>query len=161
MLLLATLTGPAAAQAPIPDAVRAHYMVKNALVALNNANLTGNYTVLRDLGSPRFRNANDAARLAAIFAPMRENAIDLAPIVVFDPQMTQPVASDEQGRLRLIGYFPTQPLSVVFDLAYEPIGGRWMIADIAVNTVPADELAAGMDSESGEQPDDSDADSSR
>ena len=38
------------------------------LIAVNHGNLTGNYTVLRDLGSDRFRQQNDAARLAAVFA---------------------------------------------------------------------------------------------
>src|SRR5437016_5736212 len=33
-------------------------LVKNALLAVNQGNLTGNYTVLRDLASPGFRERN-------------------------------------------------------------------------------------------------------
>lgn len=146
ILLAAGLTAPALAQAPIPDAKRAEFIIKTTLVALNHANQTGNYTVLRDLGSPRFRANNNAARLAEVFAPMRERDLDLSPIVVFQPVLTQPVSSDEQGRLKLTGYFPTRPLRVVFDLAYEPIGDRWTISDIATNVVPwPDEAADGSD----------------
>jgi hypothetical protein len=65
------LAEPGHAQVPVPDTARAEYMIKTTLVALNHANLTGNYTVLRDLGSPRFRAGNDAARLAAIFSPAK------------------------------------------------------------------------------------------
>jgi hypothetical protein len=41
------LAAPALAQAPIPDARRAEFMIKTTLVALNHANVTGNYTAPR------------------------------------------------------------------------------------------------------------------
>src|SRR4051794_3123709 len=47
-------------------------LVKNALLAVNQGNLTGNYTVLRDLASPGFREKNSAADLAAIFQNIRQ-----------------------------------------------------------------------------------------
>lgn len=119
----------------MPDAPQAQYMVKNTLVALNHANITGNYTVLRDLGSLRFRANNTAARLSEVFAAMRQQGIDLSPIVVFEPQFAAQPRLDEEGRLRLVGQFPTRPLRVVFDLAFEPTGSRWAIADILVNAV--------------------------
>lgn len=147
IFIAAAVNSPAIAQAPVPDRARAEYMIKNTLIALNHANLTGNFTVLRDLGSPRFRANNDAGHLAAIFAPMREQGIDLAPIVLFEPQLAAPITSDEEGRLRLVGSFSTRPLQVLFDLAFEPIGNRWMIADIAVNALHAQ----GLESENSEQ----------
>jgi hypothetical protein len=141
-LLAAGSIAPALAQAPVPDAKRVEFMVKTAVVALNHANLTGNYTVLRDLGSPGFRANNTAARLAAVFAPLRERGLDLSPVVVFEPVLTRPVVSDELGRLRMTGYFPTRPLRILFDLAYEPIGNRWMISDMAVDVAPWPDEAA-------------------
>ena len=44
------------------------------LIALDQANKTGNYTVLRDLGSPAFQ-ANTAARLGEIFAGLRHEIL--------------------------------------------------------------------------------------
>ena len=38
-------------------------LIRESLLALDQANKTGNYTVLRDLGSPEFQ-ANSAAQLA-------------------------------------------------------------------------------------------------
>src|SRR6266702_4668463 len=45
-------------------------LIRSTLLALDQANKTGNYTVLRDLGAPGFQ-ANTAARLAEIFAKQR------------------------------------------------------------------------------------------
>jgi hypothetical protein len=42
--------------------------IRSALLALDQANKTGNYTVLRELGAPGFQAANTAARLSEIFA---------------------------------------------------------------------------------------------
>jgi hypothetical protein len=149
LILAGVLAGAARAQLQTPDAVQAVYMVKTTLVALNHANLTGNYTVLRDLGSLRFRANNNAARLAAVFARLRDEGIDLAPVVVFDPQFAVPPGLDEEGRLRLVGQFPTRPLRVVFDIAYELTGNGWSISDLSVNTVPWPDGADDEDEERG------------
>ena len=74
--LFAVASGTLAwAQAGPPplDRARVNILVRTTLVALNNANLTGNYTVLRDLGAPGFRAANTAARLGALFARARRS----------------------------------------------------------------------------------------
>ena len=64
-LLSGSLLGPVTAQVtpavPAPNTLT--ILIKNTLAALNHANLTGNYTVLRDLGAPGFSQANTAARL--------------------------------------------------------------------------------------------------
>src|SRR5262245_26287516 len=44
------------------------YLVRSALLTLNDANRCGNYTVLRDLAAPDFQARNTAADLARIFA---------------------------------------------------------------------------------------------
>src|SRR4051794_31643976 len=60
-------TSPASAVPQDSQRTIAVILVKNALLAVNQGNLTGNYTVLRDLASPGFREKNSAADLAAIF----------------------------------------------------------------------------------------------
>src|SRR2546429_4997849 len=59
-------------------------LIRSALLALDQANKTGNYTVLRDLGSPDFQ-ANSAARLAEIFAQQRRDNIDLSGVAGVHP----------------------------------------------------------------------------
>ena len=150
LALCAAHANPARAQLAAPDAVQAEFMVKNTLAALNHANLTGNYTVLRDLGSLRFRASNTAARLGEVFARLREQNIDLSPIVVLEPQFVVPPSLDEAGRLRLAGQFPSRPLRVVFDIAYELGGNRWALSDLSVNAVPWPEEQPGQ-AEDGEE----------
>src|SRR5262249_54607445 len=67
------------AQAPKPAQIDRNgvlILIRTALLALDQANKTGNYTVLRDLGAPDFQ-ANTAARLAEIFAQQRRDNVDL------------------------------------------------------------------------------------
>jgi hypothetical protein len=47
---------PVAKSSPLsPDAAKLRMLIYNSLIALNQANLTCNYTVLRDLGSSHFK----------------------------------------------------------------------------------------------------------
>ena len=117
-------------QMPSPEAMV--IMIRTSLVALSQANQTNNYSVLSALGSNGFRAANSPARLASIFQPFRANRIDLAPVTLVSPQLTQP-ARIEAGRLRMVGIFPTQPMQVNYDLTFEPAGGTWQLQGIAVN----------------------------
>lgn len=130
----------ATAQAPdprIPDGPVLSILIRRTLLTLNDANLTGNYTVLRDLGAPGFQSANDAARLAAIFANLRQRKIDLAPIIYFDPKLVREPQIEPNGMLRVSGFIPTQPEQVNFDFLFQLVEGRWRVFGIAVNTSPS------------------------
>ena len=86
------LPTPAQAQEPeaapsMPDDVRLALMIRNAVVALNQANLTGNYTVAREMGTADFQMTNSPARLAEVFATLRSRKIDLSPVMVFNPKL--------------------------------------------------------------------------
>lgn len=107
-------------------------LVKSALLALDQANRTGNYTVLRDLGSPNFQ-VNTAARLAEIFAPQREQQLDLAGLLVLEPQLTLLPQIEADGRLHMAGFFPSVPTRVNFELLYEPVNREWRLYGLSVN----------------------------
>lgn len=128
-------------QAPVQTPAPPHVMppaedllslIRTTIVALNQANQTGNYTVLRDLAAPDFRNANDASRLGFIFQVLREQAIDLTPLLHIPPEVTEVPAVSAQGFLRLAGYFPTFPLRVNFDLSFQYLEDRWRPYTISV-----------------------------
>jgi hypothetical protein len=111
-------------------------LVKNALLAVNQGNLTGNYTVLRDLASPGFREKNSAADLAAIFQNIRQQKIDMSPIVAIEPMLNQPrVAAD--GQVAIDGFFEAQQMRITFQLIFlkAPTNG-WMIHGVSLNAVP-------------------------
>ena len=122
---------------PAIDILRATIMVRTAIVALNHANWTGNYTVLRELASPAFQFSNSAARLAEIFKPLRNERVDLSPVVVIRPVFTAQPFINKQKMLVLQGYFPSRPKMVRFVLAYLPVAGKWRLNYISVSTVKA------------------------
>jgi hypothetical protein len=107
-------------------------LVRSALLALDQANKTGNYTVLRDLGSPGFQK-NSAADLARIFTSQREQAIDLGGVAVLDPQLTLLPQIEPNGMLHMAGFFPSVPTQVDFELLFAPADHRWKIFGISVN----------------------------
>ena len=131
------------AQAPsaLPDYSGQVMLIKNTLTAVNHGNLTGNYTVLRDLASERFRRQNTAGDLAMTFANLRQQKLDLSPILVTEPQLTERPAADQHHRLQLVGYVPTRPQAVRFALIFQQINGGWAIDEISVAVAPTESVA--------------------
>ena len=107
-------------------------LIRTTLLALHQANETGNYTVLRDLGSPAFQQANSAARLSEIFANLRAQNLDLSGVAVLDPQLTLMPQIEANGMMRMAGFFPSVPMQVNFELLYAPVDGRWRPFGISV-----------------------------
>src|SRR5215472_1139455 len=129
--------GPAAQLTPAVDQNQALYLVRATLLTLNDANRSGNYTVLRDLAAPDFQAKNTAADLAQIFTDLRRRNFDLFAVTLLAPQFAIPPARDANGRLRLTGSFPTRPLQITFDLTFQTVGGEWRLFAISVATPPA------------------------
>jgi hypothetical protein len=134
-----------AAQKPPAPAVRldqALYLIRSTLLTLNDANRSGNYTVLRDLASPDFQARNSAADLAHIFADLRQRKFDLFGVALLAPQLSAPPQRDANNMLRLTGVFQTRPLMIQFDLLFQDVGGQWRLYGISVATPPAPAAAA-------------------
>jgi hypothetical protein len=107
-------------------------LIRESLLAVDQANKTGNYTVLRDLGSPELQ-ANTSARLAEIFAQQRKDNVDLSGVAVIEPQLTLLPQIEANGMLHMAGFFPSVPTQVNFELMYAPVGGRWKLSAISVS----------------------------
>ena len=116
---------------------QALYLIRSTLLTLNDANRTGNYTVLRDLAAPDFQAGNTAADLAQNFIDLRRRKFDLFTVALAAPQLTAPPALDDHGMLRLTGFFPTRPLQINFDLLFQNTGGQWRLFGIAIATPDA------------------------
>jgi hypothetical protein len=132
---LAQPAAPAASAAPQPaqlDRNAVLILIRTTLLALDQANRTGNYTVLRDLGAPAFQAANTAARLAEIFATLRAQNLDLSGAAVLDPQLTLMPQIEPNGMLHMTGFFPSFPLQINFDLLFAPVDGRWRPFGISI-----------------------------
>jgi hypothetical protein len=117
-------------------------LIRSAMLALHHANVTGNYTVLRDLGAPGFQSANSAARLSVIFTTLRDQKIDLSPAALLVPQMTQGPGLTPQGLIGLAGYFAMSQAQVNFQLLFQNVDGQWRLFGVSVNATQNANTAA-------------------
>jgi hypothetical protein len=150
LLLAASCSGRATAQPKAPAAApqpalpvsveQALYLIRSTLLTLNDANRSGNYTVLRDLAAPDFQAHNTNADLAQNFSDLRRRNFDLYGAALLAPQLTTAPALDAEKRLRLTGFFPTRPLQINFDLSFVVAGGQWRLFGIAISTPEAPPL---------------------
>lgn len=133
---------PIAQEQPRPPATleQALYLIRATLLTLNDANRSGNYTVLRDLSAPAFQAKNTAADLSMIFADLRRRNFDLHAAAIIAPRLDEPPVLNPNGMLRLVGVFPTRPLQIHFDLLFQTVDGKWKLFGISVATpeAPAD-----------------------
>jgi hypothetical protein len=123
------------AQAPKPAQIDRNgvlILIRSSLLALDQANKTGNYTVLRDIGAPGFQS-NTAARLGEIFAKLRSDNLDLSGVAVIDPQLSLLPQIEANGLMHMAGFFPSVPNQVNFDLAFAPVNGQWRLFGISVS----------------------------
>jgi len=112
----------------MPDAEKIVLLVRTTLITLNDALQTGNFTVLRDIAAPGFREVNTAGRLAQSFSDLTRKNIDLSAVTVITPQLTEPPSLDrEKGMLR-----PGEPVQINFELLYQAVDGRWRLFGLSV-----------------------------
>jgi hypothetical protein len=126
---------PAPAAAPqtgVPDSLTVNKLIWSAMAAVDQANQTGNYSVLRDLGAPSFQANNSAATLATIFTGLRNQGIDLSYTLALVPTLQFPAAITQNGLLRIRGVFPLRPNAIGFDLLFQNVNGQWKIFGISV-----------------------------
>ncbi len=127
---------PQQQQIPV-SAEQALYLIRSTLLTLNDANRTGNYSVMRDLAAPEFQARNSPADLAQVFADLRRRNFDLFSVAIAAPQLSTPPYLDPGRMLRLIGFFPTRPLQINFDLTFQSIDNHWRLYGISVATPQA------------------------
>ena len=80
-------------------------MIRNTVIAIHQANVTGNYTVLRDLGALGFYVDKSATDLSDFFRPLREAKIDLTDTVIQEPLLSeQPKLSNDGSCSLRVGF---------------------------------------------------------
>jgi len=127
---------PLATPPPRPveiDRNSAFILIRSALVALQHANQTGNYSVFYALSAPAFQKDNSPERLSKIFQSLREKHFDLSGVLVLEPQLTVLPEIYSNGVMRMAGFFPSVPMQVYFELQFAPVQGQWRIVALAVN----------------------------
>ncbi len=125
-------------------------MIKSTIAAVQHANATGNYSVLRDLGTPIFRERYDDAKLTAIFGNLRTRGVNLSPTLMLQPNLTKQPEMTPQRQLHVVGTFPTQPLQIQYELLFLQLDGIWRLDGIAVDAVPVGAAQATATSEAAD-----------
>ena len=115
---------------PAPDALM--MMIRVHVIAIGQAIQTANFEVVRALASQEFRAKTSNASLISTFAPVSALQLDMSPVAVVTPQLTEPpfVGADQQ--LKLVGVFATRPVELPFWLLFKNEGGVWKLADVSV-----------------------------
>jgi hypothetical protein len=123
------------AAAPVPDQLEMAKLIWSTLLAVDHANKSGNYTVLRDMSAQGFQINNDPARLAQIFAGLRESRIDLSNALVIAPVFYEAPRQIQANVFEVKGVFQLRPQAIQFDLYFQWEQGRWKLFGINIQPV--------------------------
>ena len=153
-LFAGSATAPATAQQPsvqpppsveaVPDQLELSKLIWSTILAVDHANRSGNYSVLRDLGAQGFQINNDAAKLAQIFAGLRSQRIDLSNALLVPPTYLEAPRVVQPGIIEAKGVFQLRPTAIQFDMFFQWEQGRWKLFGIDIQ--PLEMLEAMPDS---------------
>jgi hypothetical protein len=125
------IASPASAQKP-PDAFTQEVLIKASLLTFNDANVTGNYTVMHAKMSKPFRDEFSPERLKEVFKVFHEKRIDFDLIAAKQPIASSPATINDKGVLTLRGHFDTTPSRVNYELDFIMSDGEWKLIRINV-----------------------------
>ena len=135
LAILALFAAPGGqAQNKVPTERGLEALVKSSLLSFNDANVTGNYTVFHARLSKPFRDQFPPERLKAAFKEFADKGIDIDFIAALKPMYDPPPRVDDDGKLIVRGWFPTEPARVHFALDYIPSDTEWKLISINVKT---------------------------
>jgi hypothetical protein len=126
-------TTPPISSLPVPGELELAKMIWSIMAAVDHANLSGNYSVLRDLAAPGFQINNDAATLATIFSSIRSSRLDLSNTMLLAPTYSEAPRMLPDNILRLNGFFGLRPTAIQFTLEFQWVQGRWRLFGVAIN----------------------------
>ncbi len=117
---------------PTPSQLELSKMIWSTFAAVDQANRSGNYSVLRDISSQGFQIANTPARLSEIFAGLRNSQIDLSNALLIPPTYTEAPQLLREDIFQVRGIFQLRPISLGFDLTFQWEAGQWKLYGINI-----------------------------
>jgi len=99
----------------------------------NDANLSGNYSVLRDRASRQFREQNSLSKVSGAFKVFRDLGINLEEVITRDIQPDEDGETAHGGILRLSGFMDLSQYRMKYELRYVNDGGEWKLLSINVD----------------------------
>lgn len=120
-------------------------LIRSTLATLNDANLTGNYSILRAKSAPAFQTVFTVEKLEQMFEGMRAKRVDLTRAIALDPEIAQARFHTVQKVLQFTGVFRTLPVETRFAFSYQNVGGVWKLYGISLDFEPAKPIRASAD----------------
>ncbi|RDC60405.1 hypothetical protein HME9302_01612 [Alteripontixanthobacter maritimus] len=117
---------------PVPGALELSKLVWSTMAAVDHANISGNYSVLRDMSAQGFQINNNAARLGEVFASIRQSRIDLSNTLLVPPTYIEAPRLVQADVFEVKGLFQIRPTSIQFQIFYQWEQGRWKLYGIDV-----------------------------
>ena len=115
---------------PTPSQLELSKLLWSTIAAVDHANQSGNYSVLRDISAQGFQINFNPARLTEIFAGLRNLNIDLSNALLVPPTYYEAPQMVSNDVFRVRGLFQLRPISIGFDVYYQWEQGRWKLFGI-------------------------------
>jgi hypothetical protein len=119
--------------APPMDEMQLAKLIWGTMAAVDQANQTGNYSVLKDLGAPGFQTNNDSAKLAQVFAGLRSSGVDLSNTLLLAPTYRSQPRLVQPNMMQVQGMFTLRPTGVNFEFLYQWVGGKWRLFGVGIS----------------------------
>ena len=124
---------PPISSQPVPGGLELSKLIWSTMAAIDHANQSGNYSVLRDISAPGFQILNNATRLSQIFTSIRESRVDLSNTLLLAPAYSAPPAIVQKDVMRVRGSFGLRPVAIGFDLYYKWVRGKWRLYGVSID----------------------------
>jgi hypothetical protein len=131
---LLLLTANVAVAQNIPSAAKQEVLIRSTLATFNDANLSGDYSVMDLLSSKPFREQVGADKLKSGFKEFADKHLDLAEVVVAKLMPTKATTVDGDGVMTTEGYLDLSQLRLHYTLKHILSDAQWKLIDINVTT---------------------------
>lgn len=121
---------PPASIRPTPSQLELSKLIWSTVAAVDHANKSGNYSVLRDISAQGFQINFNPARLTEVFAGIRNLDIDLSNALLVPPTYYEAPQLIGNDVFRVRGVFQMRPISIGFDMYFQWEQGRWKLFGI-------------------------------
>jgi hypothetical protein len=132
LLLLIAVSLPALA-AEIPSDDEQDVLIRTTLLTFNDANMTGNDTVLLAKASKQFQAQYSAEQVFAAFEAFRKNELFFEEVATAEYDSYEKAKFDSEGALVLAGVFKTDELQVKYRLRFVQNNKVWKFLGINVD----------------------------
>lgn len=138
-LVLCLILGftPPSWAAKFPNVEQQDLLVRSALMTFNDANMTGNYSVLLAKASKQFQSSFSTDKLSEGFKTFRDQNLNLEKMfMTADLLESKPAETDDDGVLHLVGSFKDDQTSLRYSLKFIQNNAVWKLLAIDIHYKP-------------------------